>query len=171
MPEPENTGLPYNAPLRLHEAEVLPEWVDYNGHMSEAFYVLVFGHSTDALLNYIGMDAEYRERSRCSLYTLEAHVSYVREAREAEPLHVTTQLLDHDHKRAHLFHSMYHATDRRLLATGEVMMLNVDNTEPAGPRSAPFSEEISSTLKGIKASHDSLPLPEQAGRAIGIERR
>ena len=29
-----------NAPLQLHESVVLPEWIDYNGHMNVAFYVL-----------------------------------------------------------------------------------------------------------------------------------
>ncbi len=157
-------------PLRLHETEVKPEWVDYNGHMSEAFYVLVFGHTTDALLDYVGMNADYRERSQCSLYTLEAHISYLREAREAEPLRITTQLLDVDHKRVHVFHCMYHAGDGGLLATGELMLLHVDNTEPTGPRSAPFPEEVSVRLQEIEAAHDSLPRPEQAGRSIGIRR-
>ncbi len=30
-----------------YEGPVKPEWIDYNGHMSEAFYVLVFGYETD----------------------------------------------------------------------------------------------------------------------------
>lgn len=160
-------------PLRLHEAEVLPEWVDYNGHMSEAYYVLVFGHATDAFLDLIGVDAGYRKRSHCSLYTLEAHVSYLREVREAEPLAVETRLLDLDHKRVHLFHAMHHAgdgSDGRLLATGEVMLLHVDGSGHAGPRPAPFSEEVASRLRRIHVSHQRLPRPEQAGRAVGIRR-
>ncbi|MBA2443295.1 MAG: thioesterase family protein [Rubrobacter sp.] len=157
----------FETPLRLYETEVRPEWVDYNGHMSEAFYVLVFGHTTDALLDCIGMDADYRDRSGRSLYTLEAHVSYRREACEAEPLLVTTQLLEVDHKRVQVFHAMYHAGNRALLATGEFMLLHVDTT---GPRSAPFPEEVAARLQKIKEAHDSLPRPEQAGRSITIER-
>lgn len=157
------------APLRLYDTEVMPEWVDYNGHMSEAFYVLVFGYTTDALLDYIGMGSEYRKRSRCSLYTLEAHVCYLREAREGESLTVETQLLEVDRKRAHVFHSMYHAGDRRLLATGELMLLHVENQEESGPRSAPFPEEVSGRLREIQESQSSLTRPEQAGRSIGIK--
>ena len=158
------------APLRLYDTEVMHEWVDYNGHMSEAFYVLVFGHTTDALLDYIGMGSEYRERSHCSLYTLEAHVCYLREAREGEPLTVETRLLEVDPKRAHVFHSMYHAGDRKLLATGELMLLHVENEEESGPRPAPFPEEVSERLWGIQESQSSLTRPEQAGRSIGIKR-
>jgi acyl-CoA thioesterase FadM len=31
---------------------VRPEWVDYNGHMSEAYYVLIFGDATDAFYDH-----------------------------------------------------------------------------------------------------------------------
>ena len=156
------------APLRLYDTEVMHEWVDYNGHMSEAFYVLVFGYTTDALLDYIGLGSEYRKRSRCSLYTLEAHVCYLREAREGEPLTIETRLLEVDRKRAQVFHSMYHAGDMRLLATGELMLLHVQNEGKSGPRSTPFPKEVSERLREIRESQVSLTRPEQAGRSIGI---
>ena len=85
------------APLRLYETSVRSEWVDYNGHMSEAFYTLVFGYATDALLDFIGMDGPYRRRTATSVYTLETHITYLREVGEGEPLIVTTRLLDSDH--------------------------------------------------------------------------
>ncbi len=53
--------------------------MDYNGHMSEAFYVLVFGYTTDALLDRIGLDTEGRERENVSIYTVEGHISYIEE--------------------------------------------------------------------------------------------
>jgi acyl-CoA thioester hydrolase len=163
----EKPEIAFDAPLRLYETEVRPEWVDYNGHMSEAFYVLVFGFTTDAFLNLIGMDADYRGRSEMSLYTLEVHVSYLREVRGGEPLIVTSQLLDLDHKRAHLFHSMHHGADDRLLATEEVMMLNVYT---AKARSEPFPEDVAARLQEIKEAHAGSPAPEQAGRSIAIRR-
>lgn len=157
----------YDAPLRLYETEVRPEWVDYNGHMSEAFYALVFGFTTDAFLDLIGMDSDYRESSGTSLYTLEIHISYLQEVREGVTLNTTTQLLDLDHKRAHLFHAMYHGEDGRLLATEEVMMLNVDT---AVARSGPFADEVAVRLREISEAHAELPAPEQAGRSIAIRR-
>ena len=45
-----------NGPLQLHESVVQPEWIDYNGHMNVAFYVLAFDHATDAFLDHIGLD-------------------------------------------------------------------------------------------------------------------
>ena len=163
MDKPEQTA--FDAPLTLYETKVEPEWVDYNGHMGEAYYVLVFGHTTDAFLDLIGMDADYRERNGMSLYTLEVHVSYLREAREGDPLTVTTQLLDLDHKRAHLFHAMRHDKDDGLLAIEEVMLLSVNSKEA---RSAPFPEDVMAQLRNIREAHALLPVPEQAGRSIAI---
>ena len=44
--------------------DVRPEWIDYNGHLSEAYYVLVFGHATDAVMGRLGMTPEYLRRHR-----------------------------------------------------------------------------------------------------------
>ena len=43
-----------DAPLCLHRATVKPDWLDYNGHMNEAYYVLVFSNATDAFMDYAG---------------------------------------------------------------------------------------------------------------------
>ena len=46
------------APLRLHETTVCQDWVDYNGHMSESAYLLVFGDSSDAFFRFFGVDGK-----------------------------------------------------------------------------------------------------------------
>ncbi len=154
-----------DAPLRLYRTTVKPEWVDYNGHMNEAYYVLVFSHATDAFMDYAGQDEAYRARSNCSIYTLETHVMYLREVSGGEDVRVETHLLEHDAKRYRLFHSMYRADGDDLLATGEHMLLHVDM---AGPKSASFPTEVADRLAAIRAAHADLPVPEQAGRAIGL---
>ena len=156
------------APLPLLRTAVLPEWIDYNGHMSEAFYVLVFGYATDALLEQIGMDAEYRGRTATSLYTVEAHIAYLHEVRAGEPLCVATQVLDLDGKRVRTFLTMHHGTTGVLLATEEVLLLHVDTR---ASRATPFAPEILGRLETIHAAHAALPVPDQAGRAIAMRRR
>ena len=91
--------MPHAAPLALHRAIVLPEWVDYNGHMTEASYVLVFGHATDAFFDYIGLDDATRRATHSSVYTLEAHINYLDEAHHGDRLAIATQLLAHDAKQ------------------------------------------------------------------------
>ncbi len=73
------------APL-LFRQTVRDDWIDYNGHLSEAYYVLVFGFATDALRDAAGLDAAYRERTGGSLYTVEAHVRCLREVAHGSEL-------------------------------------------------------------------------------------
>ncbi len=56
--------------------------------MSEAYYVLVFGFATDAFYDLIGMDDAFRCATRTSVYTVEAHVRYLREATEGQALDI-----------------------------------------------------------------------------------
>lgn len=155
------------APLCLYQPKVEARWVDYNGHLSESCYLLVFGDNSDALFRFIGIDEGYRAAGQ-SFYTAETHIHYLREAREGEPLRLTLQLLDLDAKRMHLMHAMFHAENGTLLATAEQMLLHVDMQ--AG-RAAPIPQPIYQRLQAIRAAHASLPVPPQAGHRIGIVRK
>src|SRR5262249_2797216 len=115
---------PVPAPLRLHEATVEEAWVDYNGHLTESAYLLIFGDSSDAFFRFFGVDDGYRASGK-SLYTAETHLHNLREVRLGERLHLTLQVLGVDTKRLHIVHEMYdHAG--RLVATAEQMLLHVD---------------------------------------------
>jgi carnitine 3-dehydrogenase len=155
------------APLRLYEASVQPEWLDYNGHMSESCYLLAFGDASDALFRYVGIDEAYRAAGR-SFYTVETQLANLSEVGGGEPLSFTTQLLDLDEKRLHFFHAMCHGRDGELLATAEQMLLHVDMT---GPHVAPIAPEVREALQAIMAAHADRPKPERAGRRIGIKRK
>ena len=154
-----------DAPLCIYRTTVKPEWLDYNGHMNEAYYVLVFSEATDAFMDYTGQDAACRKRTGHTIYTLETHVMYLLEVGEGEAVRVETRLLGLDAKRYRLFHSMRHEGTGGLLATGEHMLLNV---EMSGPKSAPFNEGVAAKLAAIREAHAGLPLPEQAGRSIAL---
>src|SRR4028118_1415727 len=47
-----------------YRAEVGPEWVDYNGHLNEAHYLLIFSRATDALLDAGRRGGRARRRAR-----------------------------------------------------------------------------------------------------------
>jgi len=149
-----------SAPLALHTATVLPEWVDYNGHMTEFRYLHVFGDATDAFLTYLGMDAAYMAGGR-SIYTVETHLRHVAEVREGRPLAVTTQLLGHDEKRIRIAHVM--RDGETVLATAEHMLLSVNTAES---RACPLAEPVTGRLAEVAAGHGALAAPDFAGRAI-----
>ena len=165
---PWDAQAPIAAPLCLHRPVVLPEWVDYNGHMSESCYLLVFGDNSDAFFRFIGIDEHYRDAGGHSLYTVETHIHNIREVAEGQPLRLTLQLLDADAKRLHLFHAMYHADSGALLATGEQMLVHVKMAEG---RSAPMPQDLQARVQAILTTHGRLERPAQAGASIGIRRQ
>lgn len=153
------------APLRLHRTVVLPEWLDYNGHMNIAYYVLTFDHATDALVDYLGMDQAYREQRRCSTFVVETHVNFQRELLAGAPIYITTQLLGFDSKRIHYFHRMLHSDEEFLAATTELILIHVDLNQR---RSAPMPLAVLDRLGALMTQHLQLPRPPQAGRVIGV---
>jgi carnitine 3-dehydrogenase len=153
-------------PLALHSASVLPEWIDYNGHMTESRYLEVFGHATDAVLEYIGAGRDYVAGGR-SYYTVESHIRHLEQAGPGERLRVRTQVLGGDAKRLRLFHSLARDTDGALLATGEHMLLHVD---AQARRTVPAQGEVLQAAERLIRAHAGLPLPEGAGRAVGAKR-
>jgi carnitine 3-dehydrogenase len=147
-----------------YEDIVRAAWVDYNGHLSEAYYVLVFGFATDRFLDTIGMDEVYRRSAQRSLYTLEAHVAYLREVTEGEPLRVATTVLEHDAKRIHLFHEMYRG-DGVQVATEELLLCCVDTDSG---HSAALPTEVSNAVSAIVTAHRERPRDARIGRSIGL---
>ncbi|MCB8945033.1 MAG: thioesterase family protein [Ardenticatenaceae bacterium] len=151
------------APLALYTAVVLPEWLDYNQHMTEGFYGVVFGNASDAFIDYMGMGAAYRERTQGTIYTVEAHTTFLREVKGGSPLRFTTQLLGFDAKRMQVFHQMFQADEGFLAATFETMMLHVNQ---ATMRVTPFPPEILANFEAVYAVHGRGERPLQVGRAI-----
>ena len=95
-----------SGPLRVWRGAVEPEWIDYNGHMSEGFYGLVFGMASDEYLTRMGFGEDYRSGRSGSFYTVETHIVFVDELAVDEPLAVDTTVVGVDSKRVHLFHEL-----------------------------------------------------------------
>ncbi|AWK86642.1 thioesterase family protein [Azospirillum thermophilum] len=151
------------APLDLHRATVRPEWIDYNGHMNVAYYLLAFDQATDAVLDRFAIGRHYAETQQRSMFVVDAHLTYAREVTEGDPLRFASWLLGADGKRLHLFHEMRHAEDGFLAATAEFMLVHVDLSQR---RAVPFAEPVAAALSAAVRAHAALPRPPQAGRAV-----
>ena len=153
------------APLVLHRETVRPEWIDYNGHMNVAYYVLVFDRACDAFLDHIGMDEAYRARTGGTTFAVECHITYQREVELGDPLRFASWLIAHDEKRFHHFHQMFHAEEGFLAATSEWLSLHVDL---ATRRVAAMAPQVHARLAEMQALHDALPRPPEVGRVVGM---
>lgn len=143
---------------------VPPEWIDYNGHMMDAYYSLAFTEATEAFLDHVGLGGAYRARTGSGVYTAEGHLCFLSGVSGGAALRYQTQLLDYDARRLHVFHRMTSAG--RLAATCELMFLHVtDGRVTAMP---PDAARAVATLASRQAA---LARPDQAGRHVGIPAR
>ena len=148
---------------------VLPEWIDYNGHLNMAYYSVLMDQCADQAYPLLGFGPDYRDRTGCTTYVAEFHICYVRELHEGDLVTSTFHLIDYDAKRFHVFQELWHA-DGWLAATGEALTLHVDQSGDK-PRVAPMPEDIMANMASMKAAQAHLPIPEPAGRKIGIPKK
>lgn len=158
----------FPAPLVAPPLKVLPEWIDYNGHMNVAFYVMAFDQCVDYYLSMIGIGEAYIRSGAGTTFTLQSNVRYLQEVKEGDPLRITLQLLDFDEKRSHYFMQMYHATENFLAATGEQLNMHISFPER---KSAPMPADALEKLTLLMQGHSQLPAPDGVGAALGIRRR
>ena len=156
------------APFVSSVMRVEPQWIDYNGHLNMAYYNVLFDRAVDETYELIGVGAGYAAERRHSVFTAEVHVRFLRELHVGDPVRVTFQLLDYDDKRLHYFEQLFHAEEGWVSATSENLSLHVDMNSS---KTASFPREIAARLAEMKASHALLPVPEAAGRRIGMPAR
>ncbi|THD84876.1 carnitine 3-dehydrogenase [Aliigemmobacter aestuarii] len=160
--EPEG-GLSAAAPLVMARPQVLPSWIDYNGHMTESRYLFVASECTDNFMRLIGADAAYIKGGH-SYYTAETHIMHRGEAKLGDRLTGTLQVLMADEKRMHVFITLTRDQDGSTVATLEQMLLHVDM---AAGRVCPAAPEVHARLQAVARAHATLPRPDAVGRHVG----
>jgi acyl-CoA thioester hydrolase len=158
----------FPAPFIGRIQEVEDQWIDYNGHFNMAYYHVLFDRCGDEAFALVGLGPDYVARSNSSFFTLEAHITYLRELHAGDRVKVTVQFLDHDSKRVHYVQEMFHAEEGWLSCITENIVMHVDM---AAKRSAPFPSDILEKIKAMHGAHKALPVPPQVGHRIGIPRR
>ncbi len=151
------------SPLATGTRVVPGEWIDYNGHMMDAYYFVAFTEATEAFLDHLGLGAAYRAESGCGIYTVESHMCFSRSVREGATLGYQSRLLGCDRKRLHAYHEMTASKTGEPVATNELMFLHVDL---ATERVTPMPPERYRAVSALAAAHASLPVPPTAGRWI-----
>lgn len=152
--------------IRVTDGVVKPEWIDFNGHMNVAYYVLAFDLAIDALWARIGITDEYIRDSRGSTFAVESHLTYQQELKDSDPYFVTVELLAYDFKRIHHFQRMYHAEQHFLAATAEWLSLHVDLDIR---RVTHWPDSVLESLAGIATTQGRGPRPVEAGRRMMIK--
>jgi acyl-CoA thioester hydrolase len=155
-----------SAPFVSQPMDIEKEWIDYNGHLNMAYYNVLFDRCSDEAFEAMGMGLDYVKERRLTVYT-EVHVCYVQELHLDHKVRISLQLIDHDDKRLRTYQEIRHV-DGWLAATSEILSLHVDMS---GPKVAPFPADVLAKVEAMRAAHSALPMPERAGRSIGIKRK
>src|SRR5579864_7872987 len=153
------------APFERFEGEVLPEWIDYNGHMNLAYYTVLFDQATDLLFDELGLGLDYRRDTSQGTFVAETHNLYERELLVGARVRIATRILGADDKRLHLGHEMFALAGGYRTATQELMFLHVDL---AARRVSPFPEELRRRITDWTTAHAHLPRPAWIGRHIAM---
>lgn len=155
--------------LRMSRQTVLPEWIDYNGHMNVAYYVMALDHAFDELLeDWIGIGESFVARSRIGPMSLQAQTFYIAEMVEGEAFHVDIQLIDFDEKRFHFYGEMIAESDGRLAAAYEGLSMAVDLE---ARRPTPYPDWALERFQAMTDAQAGLPVPERVGKPIKIRRK
>jgi acyl-CoA thioester hydrolase len=148
----------------IYRDTVKPEWVDYNGHLRDAFYMLIYSLTTDAFMDRIGLDEAGRRARQRTTYTLEAHVSYLREIKEGAPVRVDARVIAFDKKRVHLYMEMFEGEGDQVVSACEQMMMQIDTS--GEPKAASFDEEVGANVAAMERI--AATEARYAGRVIGL---
>ena len=152
--------------LVIDETAVLPDWIDYNGHMNVAYYSKAFEIGIDSYKAVVGITLDYIARTGRSTVALESHITFQREAHLGERLRVETRILACDGKRAHVYQELYR--DTTLLASQETLAISFDI---GARRASPFEPAIAENYQRLIEAQSALPRPPWVGRSISIEAR
>ena len=146
-----------------HNDAVRPEWLDGNGHMNLAYYVLVFDRGTDAWLDLAGLGEAYRANG-LSVFAVETHTQYVREVTEGALLRVQTRLVAASGKRIHLMHVMSSAGEQVALNESLFLHVSLQTRRPVD-----LSEPAAAAVAAL-APPPGWPRPAWLGRGVGQRR-
>lgn len=158
---------PIAAPFISTPIPIDPGWLDGNGHMNMAYYLVVSERGLDQAWSAMGIGWEYARETGLSTFAAETHIRYLSEILAGSSAVVTFQVLELDEKRLRGVSEIRNAGDGAVAATTEQVWLHVDL---GTRRVAPWPGPVRQQLEAWRAAHAALPVPAWAGRGIAMRR-
>lgn len=152
--------------LAIYHTPIALDWVDYNGHVRDAYYGLIASYAVDSLMDRIGIDAHYREQTACTLYTVEMHTHYLREIGVRDSVEVRVRILGTDEKRIHAALELFCDGSQEPAGTCEVMLLHIRQTPT--PSAAPFPEKVTAAIAELRRTIGALPASGPGSRRMEL---
>ena len=153
----------FPTPFAEFEGAVKPEWIDPNGHMNLAYYLVLFDHALDRLCVAWDLDWAYTKRTNAGMFAVETHTLYEQELLEGDRVRVHSWALAVDAKRVHVAQEMFRLPDMTRAACWEAMMLHVDL---ASRKVVPWPQPQRALIAAAVSAHAAVPPPNWVGRHV-----
>ncbi|MCE5038591.1 thioesterase family protein [Staphylococcus auricularis] len=144
--------------------QVTEDMIDHNGHMHDSDYNIVFSKAINEFHYQHGLSLAERDQLDYTVFTAEAHTSYLSELAKEDHFNIHVYIYDYDEKRIHFFLMLY-KDDDTLAATNEVMMIGIDRSTN---QTAPFPASFFTQLEQAYHAQPQVNWPKQLGHRISV---
>ena len=149
------------------QVNILPEWIDSNGHLHDARYIDTCHLAVREFFEEMGIGESYKSEQGFAFFNLGMNLDYIREVMVEDPLRVTVCVVDSSDKLLHLFIEMRHAGDGTLKARHERLLAHVDMNSR---RTTPFPDDVAARLSETEKADREHFDRSLLGRHLGIRR-
>ena len=140
--------------LTWDDIEIEADWIDYNGHLNMAAYLVIFDRAIDRLIEAAGLSAS--PGTQPTLFAASAKIDYLREVAADERPTCVTGVVALDAKRLHSWQEL--RVGDAVRARAENLHVHVDRS---GPRAAPFAGDVRARLEALRE-----PAPDWLGLPV-----
>jgi acyl-CoA thioester hydrolase len=155
----------------IHHGTVKPDWVDYNGHMGDYAYTIVFSETLHAFMEAIGLDTARRRETGCTLRVSELRIAFLREFHEDDAYEVRSGILDRQPQSLRLFGRMIDAESGLDAALADQLLIYVNEKDPGLGQACDIPEAIGLTIDQLRDKDAGAPLVPWLESRIGIRRK
>jgi acyl-CoA thioester hydrolase len=113
--------------IKLTSQKIIKDWIDYNGHMNVAYYLLIFDKfGADNLNNIFNIGEHSAKTTGMSTMMVENNITYNQELKLDDEVDINLLYFDHDKKRLQYKFEMIHRKKEYLASTFEALALYVN---------------------------------------------
>lgn len=142
-----------------------PEWEDGNGHVNVLHYYGFHMDAASQALAAMGWTEDYRERTGCSVFSVEQHIRFHDEVLVGHDVSAHFRLLDRNAKMIHAVSVLVNRTTMRVANTVEVVEAHVDLRTR---RASPFPPEMTGPLDRHLEAHRTLAWQVPLNTGMGL---
>ena len=152
----------------IHHGTVKPDWVDYNGHMGDFAYTIVFSEALVAFMEAIGLDAARRRETGCTLRVSELRIAFLREFHEGDAYEVRLRVLDRQPQSLRLFGQMIDAESGLDTALADQLLIYANEEGPGLGEACDIPDAIGLIIDQLRDKDAGAPLAPWLASPIGL---